>query len=415
MTNPAKLLVIAPQPFFQPRGTPFSVYYRTMITTQLGFEVDLLAYGEGQDVEMESLNIFRTPRFKFLGDVKIGPSALKLFLDIFIFAKMVWLLTTRKYSVVHAHEEAVFFATLLKPIYRYKLIYDMHSSLPQQLSNFEFSKSKWLITVFEKLERWALKKSDGIITICPDLQEYVNSVLGEVPHHFLIENSIFDPVLLSGASTNVNNKAETDVASQVMGKVEELGREGPMAVYAGTLESYQGIEILIEAMKTVKESNPRYRLAIVGGTTDQVTHFRGLVDRFGLAEQVWMHERLPQAVASQVLSKATVLVSPRSAGTNTPLKVYEQLASGKPLVATNIYSHTQVLNENVCFLSEPDGKSFGEALLQAFTDETGAKQRVVNATRLYRTSYSKNAYIGKMEKLMKTVGLQQLSNGLEVS
>ena len=58
-----KALVIAPQPFFSPRGTPFSVYYRTLIKAQLGVEVDLLTYGEGQDIDIPGVRIIRIPRF----------------------------------------------------------------------------------------------------------------------------------------------------------------------------------------------------------------------------------------------------------------------------------------------------------------------------------------------------------------
>ena len=77
-----KALVIAPQPFFSPRGTPFSVYYRTLVTAELGVEVDLLTYGEGQDVDIPGVRIIRIPRFSFLGNAKVGPSVLKLFLDV---------------------------------------------------------------------------------------------------------------------------------------------------------------------------------------------------------------------------------------------------------------------------------------------------------------------------------------------
>ena len=63
---------------------------------------------------------------------------------------------------------------------------------------------------------------------------------------------------------------------------------------------------------------------------------------------------MPQALARRYTSMASVLVSPRSTGTNTPLKVYEQVASGVPLVATRIYSHTQILDDEVAFLLEPD-------------------------------------------------------------
>ena len=147
-----KALVIAPQPFFTARGTPFSVYFRTLITVEQGVTVDLLTYGEGQDVDIPGVRIIRIPRFAMFGDVKTGPSGLKLFLDFFIILWTLGLLLVNRYDFVHAHEESVFFCRFLKPIFRFKLVYDMHSSLPQQLTNFSFTKSRLLIGLFEKLE-----------------------------------------------------------------------------------------------------------------------------------------------------------------------------------------------------------------------------------------------------------------------
>lgn len=172
-----KALVIAPQPFFTPRGTPFSVYYRTLVTSELDVKVDLLTYGEGQDVDIPGVRIIRIPRFGFLGPIKVGPSYLKLFLDIFMLIWTVQLLLVNRYDFVHAHEEAVFFCRFLKPIFRFKLIYDMHSSLPQQLTNFQFTKSKFIIWLFKKLEDSCLYAADAIITICPDLADYVNNLI----------------------------------------------------------------------------------------------------------------------------------------------------------------------------------------------------------------------------------------------
>ncbi|HLE17386.1 MAG TPA: hypothetical protein VI728_03770, partial [Syntrophales bacterium] len=103
-----KALVIAPQPFFSPRGTPFSVYYRTAVMAGKNVEIDLLTYGEGQDVDIPGVNIIRIPRFSILGNVKVGPSRLKLLLDIFLFFRAIRLLIRNEYHFVHAHEEAVF-------------------------------------------------------------------------------------------------------------------------------------------------------------------------------------------------------------------------------------------------------------------------------------------------------------------
>ena len=51
-----------------------------------------------------------------------------------------------------------------------------------------------------------------------------------------------------------------------------------------------------------------------------------------------------------------VLVSPRIRGTNTPLKIYSYLRSGKPIVATNLLTHTQVLTPEVARLVAARGR-----------------------------------------------------------
>ena len=67
-----KALVLAPQPFFSPRGTPFSVYYRTLVTAEQKTQVDLLTYGEGQDVDIPGVRIIRIPHIPWFGPIKIG-------------------------------------------------------------------------------------------------------------------------------------------------------------------------------------------------------------------------------------------------------------------------------------------------------------------------------------------------------
>ena len=393
-----KALVIAPQPFFSPRGTPFSVYYRTLITSELGVDVDLLTYGEGQDVDIPNVRIVRIPRFKALGNVKTGPSALKLFLDVFIIMKTLSLLIRNRYDFVHAHEEAIFFCRFLKPIFRFKLIYDMHSSLPQQLTNFNFTKSKTLIGVFTWLENTCIRNADAVITICPALADYVDKVIGKDEKHLLIENSIFDEVKL--AEANVQAKQSR---SQLDESPIELPSDKKFVVYTGTLESYQGIDILIPAFRKVVNTCPDAFLLVVGGSEQQVSTFEAQAQKEGIMANCIFTGRVPQKLAKHYNKLASVILSPRSAGTNTPLKVYEQLASGKPLVATRIYSHTQVLDENVAFLVEPEADDMAQGITRALLEQDVSLAKVTNAKGLYEAKYSRKAYITKMRRLMELV------------
>jgi glycosyltransferase involved in cell wall biosynthesis len=394
-----RALVIAPEPFFSPRGTPFSVYYRTLITAELGVNTDLLTYGEGQDVEIPGVRIIRIPRFKYFGDVKVGPSFLKLFLDIFLAVWMVVLLIRNRYDYVHAHEEAAFFCSLFKVFFRYKLIYDMHSSLPQQLTNFHFTRSRILIGIFKKLEDFALRSADVVITICPDLSDYVQQVIEDPRKHIMIENSIFDPVKIS-AEFGKSGNPEPQPAEKINDHISALSESKRFIVYAGTLESYQGIDILIEAFAKVIVVHQDSFLIVVGGNKSQVDLYQNLAENHHLNGAVFLSGRVPQHIAQQYIRLASVLVSPRSEGMNTPLKIYEQLASGIPLVATNIYSHTQVLNDSVAFLVEPNPEAMADGLIRALQADGESREKAENAKHLYEQNYGRPVYKEKMHRLL---------------
>ena len=63
-----------------------------------------------------------------------------------------------------------------------------------------------------------------------------------------------------------------------------------------------------------------------------------------------------------------MLASPRIRGTNTPLKIYSYLRSGKPIVATNLITHTQVLTPDIALLVEPEAEAFAAGLARLIDD-----------------------------------------------
>jgi glycosyltransferase involved in cell wall biosynthesis len=303
-----------------------------------------------------------------------------------------------RYCFVHAHEEAVFICRLLKPIFRFKLVYDMHSCLPQQLTNFQFTKSKILIKIFEHLEESCLHVADVIITVCPDLSSYVNRSIRDRGKHFMIENSIFEPVrLLPGPCAN-----NSDNAASALNELNRKFTEGiRFVVYAGTLEPYQGIDFLLEAFKKVAAAIPDVSLLIVGGDKKQVQFYKNLASKNGLKDKIIFTGCLSQLQANQYLNLASVLVSPRLEGTNTPLKIYEQLASGVPLVATNIYAHAQVLNDHVAYLVDPQPANMARGILEALKTDKNTLIKAKNAKRLYEKKYSRSVYEAKMREVLK--------------
>lgn len=391
--EPRRALVLAPQPFFSGRGTPFSVYFRTKALAELGVSVDLLTYGEGDDVDIPGVRVVRIPRIPFCSDVRVGPSFVKLVLDVVLVLWTVGMLLRNRYDFVHAHEESVFWATFLKRIFGFRLVYDMHSSLPQQLRNFGYTDSRLIVRAFEALERSALEKSDAVITICPDLERYAVSTMPDPERHVLIENSVFGTVRL---------KARRATRYPFLGSEALKVPEGRrVLLYAGTFERYQGLELLLRAWARARGRLGDAILVLVGGTPSQVDALREEAEALRLGDSVRIVGRVAPDQVRDLIARASVLLSPRIDGTNTPLKVYEQLASGIPLLATRIYSHTQVLSDDVCFLVDPTEEAMAEGLVAALTDREARERVTAGAGRLYQERYSPAAYETKMRRLLE--------------
>ncbi len=69
------------------------------------------------------------------------------------------------------------------------------------------------------------------------------------------------------------------------------------------------------------------------------------------------------------LKSADVLVSPRILGTNIPLKIYSYLKSGIPLVATNLYTHTQSIDDKISILVDTNAESFAQGIRDAVSEK----------------------------------------------
>lgn len=178
-----------------------------------------------------------------------------------------------------------------------------------------------------------------------------------------------------------------------------------LVVYAGTLEPYQGIDRLIKGFHYVIGAVTNVALLIVGGTPTQVGEYRQLADQCSLGKACYLTGRVPQAEAKSYVARAAVQISSRVSGTNTPLKVYEQLSRGIPIVATDIYSHTQVLDDTVAFLVEPTPEDMARGIIRALQYPEEAREKALNAQKLYENRYSRRVYTAKMKHLFGQLGI----------
>lgn len=379
------ILMLAPEPFFQPRGTPISIYFRLRSLADLGHNIDLITYHLGEDKKIKNLKILRIPDLFLIKKIKIGPSLVKIPLDFLLLLKTMFQLTIRPYDMIFSHEEAGFFGATLAKIWRIPHVYDMHSSLPQQLENFEFTRSRRIKSLFLWIEKFILKNSQAIIVICPDLLQTVKKI-GFGSKAILLQNFInFNDLESLPSETTLERK---DIAP----------RGEKIVLYTGNFQPYQGIPLLLEAATRLDQENIIFLL--VGDSKSAVARMTQKAHNLNIAKKVKFTGQVPLSRVPGYISLADVLVSPRLSGTNTPLKIYSLLKSGKPVVATNLWTHTQVLDENISILVDPDADSLAKGISFALHDP-GAKKRAESAKRLAEDEYIYPKYLEIMTKVLK--------------
>ncbi len=315
-------------------------------------------------------------------DVRIGPSWAKVPLDFAIALTTIRRAASERYDAVHSHEEGSFIGIVLAGLLGIPHLYDMHSSLPQQLGNFAFSKSRLLTGAFSWMERLVIRRSKVVIVICPQLEETVRGIDRDVPT-VLIENA-------PGSGDTPREGSGARVRSEL-----GLAADSPVVLYTGTFEAYQGLDLLFAAARVVLAARPDARFVLAGGRPEQVDQAKKQASEQGVADSVVFAGQRPAEEIPEYLDAADVLVSPRSHGTNTPLKIYQYLRSGRPIVATRLLTHTQVLDDEVSFLTAATPEGFGAGILTALSDRARAQEVGERARRLAETKYSYEAYLNR--------------------
>jgi len=385
--------MLAPEPFFEPRGTPFSEYHRIKALVELGYCIDLVTYPIGQDVDLPNLRIYRCAKLPFVNRVSIGPSFVKIVLDLLLAVTAIRLARPGRYAAIHSHEEAGALGVWLARRLGIPHLYDMHSSLPQQLTNFSYSRSRLIRWVFERAERTMIRGSRVVITICQALQDMVVAS-GAGDRAVLIENVMGGDVAAADVSVPVREQRGVSAST-------------PLVLYTGTFEPYQGLDLLYGTAARLQVTHPEARVLIVGGELQQVTAARARAERDGLP--IIFTGRRPAHEIPAYVAACDILVSPRTAGTNTPLKIYSYLQSGRPIVATDLRTHTQVLQPGTAVLVPPNPTAFAAAVGRLIDDPAERERVAAAAAALAARKYSQASYVERTrEAYARLLGARSL-------
>ena len=344
-----RVLLVSPQPFYEDRGTPIAIRYVAQALSELGVSVDLLAYPIGREVSIAGVNVLRCSNPLRLKHMPIGFSWRKITLDVSLWNSFSRLVRTGRYHLVHAVEEAAYMASMICPGLGQPFLYDMASAIPVELARKAIFRPSLIQKLTVAAEKHVMNTANRVVCSA-GLGDYVAR---QVP------DARFSEWAYPAHRSRVSEARITALRRDL-----GLRTDQRIVLYSGNFASYQGIDLLLEAFQLARRARPELVLVCVGASDREMQRHNRQTST-AVDEHVIIVPRQPREAIPVYLKLADYLVLPRISADNVPLKLFDYMASGRPIVATRGNAHEPLLNDTRAFMSEPNAAALGAALVTA--------------------------------------------------
>ena len=183
--------------------------------------------------------------------------------------------------------------------------------------------------------------------------------------------------------------------------------QAPLVAYAGHLYAWKGVDVLLRALAHV----PAARGLIIGGHEEEpdLSRLRGLASELGITDRVTFAGLVSPSEVPRRLSEARVLVLPNPASAistrfTSPLKLFEYMAAGRPIVASDLPAIREVLRdgENALLVEAGSPEAFAAAISRVLDDQALAA-KLAGAAYRDATNYTWARRAERLEALLSEV------------
>ncbi len=348
-----RILFLDPQPFFQCRGSPIRVAANVRVLAAAGHRVDLLAMPVGETIDLPpGVRLLRVPNLFGIRSMAIGPSFKKALYDVILFFHALALLARNRYDVIHSVEEAGAMGVVLAGMGGSRTVFEKHSDPDSHRGG---GLRNAILRVYRAVERFAIRRSDAVILTGPGMLDEVRRLAPGTAVHAICDIP--------------SSSVEADEAGTVRVRGEIAPGAGDIvATYIGSFAVYQGVDLLFGAIPDAVRRCPALRFVIVGGSPAEIESRRAQMADAGVAERVAFLGMMAPATVPNLLRASDLLLSPRLAGRNTPLKLFDYLKAGGAIVATDTAANRLILSDATALFAAPEPEPFARAIAQAASD-----------------------------------------------
>jgi len=341
--------MLAPTPFFADRGCHVRILEEARAVLPLGVELRLVTYHIGRDVP--GLMVERIPAVPWYGKLEAGPSWHKPYLDLLLLFKALRVARKFRPQLIHAHiHEGAFIGALLKKLLRLPLLFDCQGSLTAEITDHGFVRPGGLLQkCFALLERWINLSCDFIVTSAGPTVELL--VQGGVARERVC-------TLMDGVDTDVFAPLPRNEVQALRVRLG-LPTDRPIVSYLGLLNSYQGVDLLLEAAALLKAQGAKLHFLVMGFPEGG---YREKAESLGIADMVSFTGRVPYDQASLYLGAGDLAVSPKISLTEANGKLFNYIACGLPVVVFDTPVNREILGDAALYAKFGDAADLAGAI-----------------------------------------------------
>ncbi len=371
-----------------------------------GHEVDLVVRSDRQVPQRDPFEYYGLPPLPRLAirHVPLARTRMPAYLNRFeyLFAAAGSVFFGAPLDIVMTRDLGVA-ALLLRMNRRVPLVYESHgyapdlaAALPGMLSTARAPSAAKLDRLARREERvW--RGAAGYVTITAGLADDLRARFGDRQRLAVVH----DGVRLPG------DEVRLTPGPAFMASGSSPTNDRPIVGYAGHLYPWKGVDVLLHALAQVPEVGG----LIVGGHEREpdLARMRALASTLGIGDRVAFTGQLRHAEVAARLDAADVLVLPNppsaiSTRATSPLKLFEYMAAGRAIVASDLPSIREVLaNDDTALLVKPgDAGGLADAIRRLAADPS-LRARLGDAARRASADYSWSRRAERLEALFRQV------------
>lgn len=334
--------------------------------------MDLLTLPVGEDLNIPGVRIIRIPNIFGIKNMRIGPSIIKVAFDVVLFLWAIYLMRRNRYDVVHGVEDAGVIGMIIAGMAGRKSIFEKHSD-PSSYKKGVFR--NLILFIYGQIEKMTSKNVDAVICTGPGLVKQVLDMGVRKPVHHIFD---IPSSLVKADQLNIER----------LKNILRKSKNETLIAYVGSFAVYQGINLLFSSIPLVVRKTPEARFIIIGGNQAQIDERKNWLVNQNVEASVTFLGKIPPDDLPDYLAAVDILLAPRLAGVNTPMKLLDYTKAGKAIVATDIKANRLFLNDTQAMLLKPDPIQFSDGISKLIDSETLRKDLGKNCHRLYAEKYN---------------------------